>query len=209
MRVGQNDTYVHLIKSIQFSHVLFWLHSQTALNACLVSSLSHDPAAMVWVTSKPVVVFVVVDLGFMTLLTSQVISVAFCSEHENSDKFYSEALISAWSQFTCRKSTTRDPRLYCPSEGSHTQNFYALKKPRDPSRVWTREPRIQWRVWQPWDHRNRRSSSCYVNLPPIMSDFTDFLWGKIVPCPLVGASITMVSNLVGVIKGSGLPNTIN
>ena len=30
--------------------------------------------------------------------------------------------------FTCRKSTTRDPRLYFPSEGSHTQDFYSLKK---------------------------------------------------------------------------------
>ena len=28
----------------------------------------------------------------------------------------------------CHKSTTWDPRLYFPSEGSHTQNFCALKK---------------------------------------------------------------------------------
>ena len=42
-------------------------------------------------------------------------------------KFCSEAVISAWGSFTCRKSTTRDPRLYFPSEGSHTQDFYALK----------------------------------------------------------------------------------
>ena len=48
--------------------------------------------------------FVVVDLGFTTLLTSQVISVAFYSEREKSDKFCSEAVISACS-FTCRKST--------------------------------------------------------------------------------------------------------
>ena len=27
----------------------------------------------------------------------------------------------------CRKSTTRDPWLYFPSEGRHTQDFYALK----------------------------------------------------------------------------------
>ena len=39
-------------------------------------------------------VVVVVDLGFTTLLTSQVISVAFYIEREKSDKFCSEALIS-------------------------------------------------------------------------------------------------------------------
>ena len=37
----------------------------------------------------------VVVLGFMTLLTSQVISVVFYSEREKSDTFSSEALISA------------------------------------------------------------------------------------------------------------------
>ena len=37
---------------------------------------------------------VVADLGFTMLLTSQVISVAFYSEHEKSDKICSEALIS-------------------------------------------------------------------------------------------------------------------
>ena len=36
---------------------------------------------------------VVVDLGFTTLLTSQVISIAFYSEHKKSDEFCSEALI--------------------------------------------------------------------------------------------------------------------
>ena len=64
-----------------------------------------------------------------------------------SDKFCSEALILAWGSFTCRKSTTREQRLYFPSERSHTQDVYALKKFIDPCRVWTREPRIQWRVW--------------------------------------------------------------
>ena len=73
-------------------------------------------------------VVVVVVLGFATLLTFRVISVAFCSELEKTDKFCSEALISAWGSFTCRKSTTWDPRLYFTSEGSHTQDFYALKK---------------------------------------------------------------------------------
>ena len=42
-----------------------------------------------------VVVIVAVVLGFTTLLTSQVISVAFYSEREKADKFCSEALISA------------------------------------------------------------------------------------------------------------------
>ena len=41
----------------------------------------------------------------------------------------------------CRKSTTRDPRLYFPSEGSHTQDFCALKESIDPGQVWTSEPR--------------------------------------------------------------------
>ena len=62
-------------------------------------------------------------------LTSQVIIVAFYSDHEKSDKFCSEALISAWGSFTCHKSMTWDPRLYFPSKGSHTQDFYAMKNP--------------------------------------------------------------------------------
>ena len=74
-----------------------------------------------------------VDLGFTTLLTSQAINVAFYSEREKSGKFCSEALISAWGSFTCRKSTTRDPRLYFPSEGSHTQDFYVLKNTSTPA----------------------------------------------------------------------------
>ena len=60
-------------------------------------------------------------------LTSQVINVAFYVERKKSDKFCLEALISDWGSFTCRKSTTRDQRLYFPSEESHTQDFYALK----------------------------------------------------------------------------------
>ena len=59
--------------------------------------------------------------------TSQVISVAFYIECEKSDKFCSEALISGWGSFTCRKFTIRDQRLYFSSEGSHPQDFYALK----------------------------------------------------------------------------------
>ena len=65
---------------------------------------------------------------FTTLLTSRIISVAFYSEREKSDKFCSEALILVWSSCTCLQSTTRDLRLYFPSEGSHTHDFYALKK---------------------------------------------------------------------------------
>ena len=40
-----------------------------------------------------------VDLGFTTLLRSQVIRVAFYSEREKYDKFCSEALISASDSF--------------------------------------------------------------------------------------------------------------
>ena len=47
---------------------------------------------------------------------------------------------------------TRDPRLYSPSEGSRTQDFYALKKSIDPGWDRTRETRIQRRVWQPLHH---------------------------------------------------------
>ena len=88
----------------------------------------------------------VVDFGFTTPLSSQVISVAFYSEREKFNKFCLEALISVWGSFTCRKSTTCDPWLYFPSKGSHTI-FYALKKSINPDRIWSREPQIQWRVW--------------------------------------------------------------
>ena len=104
-------------------------------------------APAVWVGVGVAVVVVVVDFGFTSLLTSQVISVAFYSEREKSDKFCSEALISAWGSFMCHKSTTRDPQLYFLSEGNHTQGFYALKNSIDPGRDWICEPRIQWRVW--------------------------------------------------------------
>ena len=40
-------------------------------------------------------ILLVVDLGFMTLLTSQVTSVAFYIEREKFEQFCSEALISA------------------------------------------------------------------------------------------------------------------
>ena len=35
----------------------------------------------------------------------------------------------------CRKSTTWDPQLYFLSEGSHTQDFYALKNPSTPAGI--------------------------------------------------------------------------
>ena len=76
-------------------------------------------------------------------LTSYVISVASDIEREKSDKFCSVALFSAWGSFTCRKSTTRDPRLYFSSKRSHTQDFYALKKihrPRPGSNLRTSDP---------------------------------------------------------------------
>ena len=41
--------------------------------------------------------------------------------------------LSKHGEITTGKSTTRDPRLYFPSEKSHTQDFYALKKPIDPT----------------------------------------------------------------------------
>ena len=68
-------------------------------------------------------------------LTAWVISVSSDIEREKSDRFFSEALISAWGSFTCRKSTTRDPRLYLPSEGSHPQDFYALENPSTPAGI--------------------------------------------------------------------------
>ena len=79
--------------------------------------------------------FVVVDWGFTMLLTSQVISVAFYSERENSDKFCSEALISAWGSFTCRKSTTRDQRLYFSSEEVILRTFTLWKKSSTPAGI--------------------------------------------------------------------------
>ena len=64
-----------------------------------VESLPSNPTARVRFPAGSVVVVVVEDWGFTTLLTSLVISVAFYIEREKSDKFCSEALISAWSSF--------------------------------------------------------------------------------------------------------------
>ena len=52
-------------------------------------------AATVAKTAAAAAAAAAVDFGFTTLLTSQVISVAFYSEREKSDKFCSKALISA------------------------------------------------------------------------------------------------------------------
>ena len=67
-------------------------------------------------------------------LTSKVISVASDIERESPRNFAQRLRGS----FTCRKSTTRDPRLYFPSEGSHTQDFYALKKSIEPANLGSR-----------------------------------------------------------------------
>ena len=81
---------------------------------------------------------VVVDSGFMMLLTSQVISITFYSEHEKCSKFCSDALISAWGSFTCLKSTTRNPRLYFPSEGFwHSEKIH---RPWQGLNLWTSDP---------------------------------------------------------------------
>ena len=111
-------------------------------------------------------------MGFTTLLTSQVISVAFYSEREKSDKFCSEALISVWGSFTCRKSTTRDPWLYSPSEGSHTQDFYTLResinlRTSDPvaSMRTTKPPGPTLDIWQCWKQMH---SKYMLNSPPLL-----------------------------------------
>ena len=79
----------------------------------------------------------VVDFDFTTLLTSQVNNVAFYInfyiEREKSEKFCSEALISAWGSFAGRKYTKRDPGLYFPSAWSYTQDFYDLNNQSTPT----------------------------------------------------------------------------
>ena len=77
--------------------------------------------------ASPMSQFILQPFFCFTSITT-IISVVFYSEREKSDKFCSEALLLAWGSFMCRKSTARDPQLYIPSKGSHTQDFYALKK---------------------------------------------------------------------------------
>ena len=104
---------------------------------------------------------IVVDLGFRTIFTSQVISVACYIEREKSNKVCSEALISAWCSLTSHNSTTRDPRFYFPPKGRHTEDFYALKKFIDPGRVCTCELRIQCRDAGPGGSRRRGRAWLY------------------------------------------------
>ena len=133
--------------------------------------------------------FVVVNWGFPTLLTSQIISVAFYSEREKADKFCSEVLISAWGSFTCRKSTTW---LYFPSERSHTPDFYALKKIHRPRPGLNFEPTnlgssgkydnhgttgvdpatLDWPLHTQWSYPHQVSSQVS------WSEVLRFLWGR-------------------------------
>ena len=94
------------------------------------------------------------------------------TEGQKSDKFSSETLISAWGSFTCRKSTIRDQEVYFPTEGSYIQDFYALKKSIDTNRVWTHEPRIQWRLWQALDHVGRRY---FLDRVPLLLGFQNLI----------------------------------
>ena len=120
-----------LISFISFHQHLWW---------CIRRGWHERPTSLLFTELQ----FIVVVGGLRHSSTSHVISVAFYIEREKSDKFCSKALISAWGSFTCRKCTTRDPRLYFHSEGSHTPDFYTLKKYMDPGRDSTSESRIQW-----------------------------------------------------------------
>ena len=88
-------------------------------NTCISDSAMSLWNIMLWsqVSPRPVG-YSSSRLGFTTLLTSHVISMTFYSEREKSDRFCSDALISTRGSFTCCKSTTRDPWLYFPSDGS-------------------------------------------------------------------------------------------
>ena len=111
------------------------------------------PAEMKWNENE---YFSQITVAFLSrhFLTSSVISAASDIEREKSDKFCSEALILAWGSFTCRKSTTWDPRLYFPYEGSHIQDFYALKKSIEPANL-----RSRGEYDKPLDHRGRQKVS--------------------------------------------------
>ena len=100
---------------------------------CLDTQTAHLPSYTY------LFIYLLLLLGFTTLFN--ILDHQRRFRREKSDKFCSEALISAWDSFTCCKSSTRDPRLYFPSEGSHIQDFYALKKSIDPGRDRTRRPR--------------------------------------------------------------------
>ena len=69
----------------------------------------------------------------MTLLTSQVISIAFYSDREIADKFCSEVLISAWGSFTRRKSTTGTPGFISFPKEVILKIFMLWKNPSSPA----------------------------------------------------------------------------
>ena len=62
---------------------------------------------------------------------------------------------STQGSFTCRKSATRDPRLYFPSEGRCAEDFFR------PEKSWRLRPGLNPRTWVvkgntlPLEHRNR------------------------------------------------------
>ena len=71
-------------------------------------------------------------LGFMTLLNISDHQHCFRHRAWKARQILLRGSHFGLRYFTCSKSTTRDPRLYFPSEGSHTQDFYALKNSIDP-----------------------------------------------------------------------------
>ena len=119
------STAVDLFYSVSGISYLFWLNKYIIILIIILfigkknNTLSVCTICYCWVLRR--------------FLTSQVISVASDIEREKSDKFCWEALILAWGSFTCHKSTTRDPRIYFPSKGSYTQEFYTLKNPLTPA----------------------------------------------------------------------------
>ena len=103
----------------------------------LIYNQNMIPHSLITATTP---LFIVLIVGFTTLFNILGHQRHSDIEREKSDKFCSEALISAWGSITCRKCTIPDQRLYFHSKGSHTQVFYALKKSIDPDRDRTREP---------------------------------------------------------------------
>ena len=57
--------------------------------------------------------------------------------------------------FTCRKSTTWNKRLYFPSEGRRDEDFFRPEKSDGFLRVWTRELGVPKASTLPVDHRSR------------------------------------------------------
>ena len=135
-------------------------------------------------------------------------------EREKSDKLCSEALISALGYFTCRKSTTWDPRLYFPSEGSHTQDFYALKKSINPGRDRTHFRRKSYSVFLLSEkiHR-RRPGSNPLPREVILRIFT--LWENpstpagIEPANLGSAGSAPIPGLVSILTEAFLELSLN